>query len=58
MVGLKGDLFPAGSGLAWESERIAGPELGHTTHNIVRFRWFLSDVPYKITMTSSSRVFS
>jgi hypothetical protein len=38
MVGLKGDLFPAGSGLAWESERIAGPELGHTTHNIVRFR--------------------
>jgi hypothetical protein len=31
-------LFRAGSGLAWESERIAGPELGHTTHNIVRFR--------------------
>jgi len=31
-------LFRAGSGLAWESERIAGPELGHATHNIVRFR--------------------
>ena len=31
-------LFRAGSGLAWESERIAGPELGHATHNIIRFR--------------------
>jgi len=33
---IEGRLFRSRSGFSWESERSAGPEFGHATHNTIR----------------------